>query len=161
FYDAGSNPQGPNGAFAPGVDVDLLLTRNSATNVVVGYINGVEQFRFTDTAQLATFNAANNIIHFFIDDLVIPDEVSAGVADWIKIYSGPITPGLLLGAGTTVDRGISELQSLSIGGTVGTYTLSFNGQTTAPISSTATATQVQNALEALSTISGVGGTVGV
>ncbi len=62
---------------------------------------------------------------------------------------------------TTVDRGIAELQSITVGGTPGTYTLTFNGHTTAPISHSATAAEVQAALNALPSISGVGGTVSV
>lgn len=62
---------------------------------------------------------------------------------------------------TTVDRGIAELQSLTVTGAVGTFTLTFNGQTTTPLSSSATVTEIEDALNALSTIGGVGGSVTV
>ncbi|MFM7148833.1 MAG: autotransporter-associated beta strand repeat-containing protein, partial [Gemmataceae bacterium] len=62
---------------------------------------------------------------------------------------------------TTVSRGISELQSLAITGLPGTFTLTFNGQTTTALATTATAQDVQDALNALSSISGVGGNVRV
>jgi hypothetical protein len=51
--------------------------------------------------------------------------------------------------------GTNEVQRLSYAGTVptaGTFTLSYGGQTTAPIPWNATLTQIQTALEALSTI---------
>ncbi len=84
---------GPSGAFAPNVDATLLLTRNAATKEVVGYVNGVEQFRFLDTSDLAVFaGGAANIIKFFIDDDVLPDEASGGVVDRIRIFDGPLTP---------------------------------------------------------------------
>src|SRR5262249_26127824 len=58
--------------------------------------------------------------------------------------------------------GVSEVQQVTLSGsTNGTFTLTFHGQTTAPLAATATAAQVQTALNALSTIGGVGGTVSV
>jgi len=52
------------------------------------------------------------------------------------------------------DPGVNELQTLTITGspTGGTFTLTFNGQTTSTIAYNATAAAVQAALEALSTI---------
>src|SRR5262249_34448231 len=45
FYNTAT---GPSNAITPNVNVDLLLTRDAATKEVIGYINGVEQFSFTD-----------------------------------------------------------------------------------------------------------------
>jgi autotransporter-associated beta strand protein len=63
-----------------------------------------------------------------------------------------------LGAGTT-----SETQNLTVGGSpTGTFTLTFNGQTTnPPLPATATAAQIQNALNLLSSINSGGGSVSV
>src|SRR5262249_47708124 len=62
---------------------------------------------------------------------------------------------------TTVAPGIDEVQSITVSGAAGTYTLTFNGQTTAPLSTSATALQVQAALNALSSVSGPNGNVTV
>src|SRR5262249_9098026 len=52
-------------------------------------------------------------------------------------------------------------QQVAVSGSAGTFTLSFNGQTTAALAFNATAAQVQAALNALSTIAGGGGSVTV
>lgn len=54
-----------------------------------------------------------------------------------------------------------EVQSVRVSGTAGTFTLTFNGQTTAALSFAAPAGDVEAALEALSTIGGVGAGVSV
>ncbi|MFO0801905.1 MAG: MBG domain-containing protein [Gemmataceae bacterium] len=55
------------------------------------------------------------------------------------------------------NRTRNEVQTVTVTGTAGTFTLSLNGVTTAPIPFNATATQVQNALNALT---GIGGSAG-
>ena len=50
------------------------------------------------------------------------------------------------------DPGVDEVQTIALTATGGTFTLAFEGQTTAPISYDASAEEVQAALEALSTI---------
>jgi autotransporter-associated beta strand protein len=58
--------------------------------------------------------------------------------------------------------GASEIQTVTLGGSnSGTFTLSFGGYTTSALSATATAAQVQAALNALPSIGGVGGSVTV
>jgi hypothetical protein len=93
---------GPANAFAPNTNAHVVLTRDSATNQVTAYVNGVQQFVFNDATGEAIFNAPNNILHFFIDDLVVPNEVSAGIVDFIRIYDGDLTAqevAALAGAG--------------------------------------------------------------
>jgi hypothetical protein len=97
---------GAAGAFSPNVDALLVVTRNAGTNAFVGYVNGIQQISFTDSSSLAVFSAPNNIAHFFIDDLVVPNEASAGVVDRIRIYNGALTA--------------AEVAALSTGGTGGT-----------------------------------------
>src|SRR5262249_41120420 len=65
------SPIGANGAFTPGVDVHLVITRNSATNQFVAYINGVQQFSFIDSSSVAVFDQTGNIIRFFTDDFIV------------------------------------------------------------------------------------------
>ena len=55
----------------------------------------------------------------------------------------------------------SEIQAIQLLGTSGTFTLTFNGQTTTPLLFSATALDVQNALNLLPTINSGGGSVGV
>ena len=60
-------------------------------------------------ANLATFTGPGNIIHFFIDDLVFPNEASPGVVDRIRIYDAALNPAQVLdifngGTGGTTDR---------------------------------------------------------
>jgi uncharacterized repeat protein (TIGR01451 family) len=62
--------------------------------------------------------------------------------------------------GTVASCG-SEVQTATVSGGAGTFTLTFNGQTTVPLAFNATAAQVQTALAALPSIGGVGGTVTV
>lgn len=97
---------GAAGAFAPNVDALLVITRDAGTNAFVGYVNGIQQIAFTDSSSLAVFSAPNNIAHFFIDDVVVPNEASAGVVDRIRIYNGALTA--------------TEVSALQTGGTGGT-----------------------------------------
>ncbi len=53
------------------------------------------------------------------------------------------------------------MQSFRVSGSAGTFTLTFNGATTDPLPFNATAAEVQDALNALSSIGGVGGSVAV
>jgi autotransporter-associated beta strand protein len=68
-----------------------------------------------------------------------------------------ISGNLTVGDGTV----ISEVQTVTVTGSSGTFALTFNGQTTAPLLFNATATQVQSALNGLPSIGGVGGSVSV
>ncbi len=89
FYSVAT---GSGGAFAANLDVRLILTRDSATNQVVGYIDGVQKLSFTDSSSLGTFSGANNIMQYFKDDVVTGhSEASAGVVDLIRIYDAPLT----------------------------------------------------------------------
>jgi hypothetical protein len=56
---------------------------------------------------------------------------------------------------------VSEVQTVKVTGLSGSFTLTFQGQTTASFPSNPTAAAVQTALNALSTIGGVGGSVAV
>ena len=78
--------------FAPGVDVHLVLTRDGATNTVVGYVNGQQRFSFLDTSPLATITAANNRLTFFIDDFATSQgEASGGMLNYLRLYNGALT----------------------------------------------------------------------
>lgn len=94
------------------------------------------------TAAIATWSGKKIEPYFRPDEAVIlPVKLNA---------SGNFPRGTILGELT----GTNEIQTLAITGapTGGTFTLTFGGQTTAAIAFNATAADVQNALEALSTI---------
>jgi hypothetical protein len=94
FYD---EAEGSSGAVAADTDVHLVLTRASVTDEVVGYINGVEQFTFTDSGDLGVFSAANNVIQFFQDDTATSQgEASPGSVDRIRIFDEPLTAAEVL-----------------------------------------------------------------
>ena len=72
--------------FVPDAPVLLVITRDATSGMVVTYIDGVPQISFTDNTNLAVFDAGNAIIHFFIDDLAVPNEASAGSVSEIAIF---------------------------------------------------------------------------
>lgn len=67
--------------------VQVVLTRD-ANRSVVGYVNGVQQFAFTDTAGYAMIDNRNTL-RFFRDD---GGEASAGSVARIRIYNGVLSP---------------------------------------------------------------------
>lgn len=92
---------GPAGAFQANTVARVVLTRDSATNTINGYVNGAPQFSaIADTGGLAVFNATNNIIQFFKDDIATAQrEASAGLVDRIGIYSTPLSAAEVLALG--------------------------------------------------------------
>lgn len=103
------------GAFTPNVNVRLTVTRDAATKLFVGYINGVQQIAFTDSTDLAVFDATNNIIQFFKDDFTTSQgEASAGVVDLIRIYDAPLSATQV--AGTVPEPATVTLLSLGLAG---------------------------------------------
>lgn len=89
FYNVVTSP---GGLINAGQNVDVLLTRDAATNTVTGYVNGVQALSFNDSGNLAVFSGPNNIIQFFRDDTIQNSEQSAGFVDQIQIYDGVLTP---------------------------------------------------------------------
>ncbi|RYG22385.1 PEP-CTERM sorting domain-containing protein, partial [bacterium] len=69
--------------------VDVVLTRDGATNLVKGYVNGVQALSFTDTSSLAVFSGST--MQFFKDDNAVGGEASAGTVDMIHFYEGALT----------------------------------------------------------------------
>lgn len=81
-------------------------------------------------------------------------ETAEGPGGWVvRLKNATGTAPVFLGpAGLAAD--VNEVQTVTISGapTGGTFTLTFEGQTTSPLAFNATAADVQAALEALSTI---------
>jgi hypothetical protein len=69
------------------VQIQVTLTRD-AGGEVAGYVDGVQQFSFTDTDGHFVFSEVNNVAHFFWDDDTTQNaEVTSGQVDRIRIYS--------------------------------------------------------------------------
>ena len=78
--------------FSSGVDVHVVLTRDSASNTVTGYVNGVQRFSFVDSSPLATVTAPNNQLTFFVDDFATSqNEASSGTLNFLRVYNGALT----------------------------------------------------------------------
>ena len=69
--------------------VHVVLTRDAAKRVV-GYVNGVRQFSFDDTGELAVIDV-NDTLLFFRDDSLTSGEYSSGAVARIRLYDGPIS----------------------------------------------------------------------
>lgn len=89
----------------------------------------------------------------------VPPETIDGVAGQKVLQPGTVLAKITSGpdagkVGPYQASGIAEVQTLTESGTIsgGTYTITFNGQTTAAIAYNATAATVQAALEALSNV---------
>jgi hypothetical protein len=76
--------------FIAGQPINVVLTRDAATSLVTGYVNGVSRLSFTDNQQLAIFFAVDQPVHFFIDDNIVGGEASAGSVNWIRLYNQPL-----------------------------------------------------------------------
>lgn len=90
------------------------------------------------------------------------------VIDGVLQLNKPAATNAIAGDLTVGSTGIAEVQTLTITGTAGTFGLAFNGQTTGDLAfdvpasgGTGATASVQNALMALPTIGGVGGTATV
>ena len=94
FYDGGVGASSSTAVIAAGTDYNLLFTRNGATKEVAAYINGVEQFRYIDSTDVAVFSGPGNVINFFNDNTTttFPDEQVSGVVSKILVYDGPLVP---------------------------------------------------------------------
>jgi hypothetical protein len=77
-------------------------------------------------------------------------------------YGGPTQTMPLLPGSPALDAGSnSERQDITVSGSSGTFKLTFDGKTTGALAYNATASAVQDALNALASIGGVGGSVTV
>jgi hypothetical protein len=103
---------GPSGAILAGQMTPLVITRDGATNQVIAYVNGVQQFAFQDVTHEASFNGANNIIHLLRNDIFFSEDPS-GFLDYVRIFNCALTP-----------QEVQQLYQGSTGGSGGEVTLS-------------------------------------
>ena len=85
FYNA--SPTGPN-TFAPSNYVQAVITRDASSNVVA-YLNGIQQFSFVDSGNLATLAGSPEMLRFFKDNT---GEDSAGAIARIRLYDKVMPP---------------------------------------------------------------------
>ena len=64
FFPIASGPT----VVAANQSITVDLTRNAATQLVTGSLDGVQQFSFVDGSNAAVFGSPDNTIHFFEDD---------------------------------------------------------------------------------------------
>lgn len=89
FY--GGNVAGQANTIADNKSVDVVLTRNAQTKVVTGYVNGVQQFSFTDTSNQAVFSGPNGVINLLQDDTATNREYGAGTLTHVSLFNSPLT----------------------------------------------------------------------
>jgi uncharacterized protein (TIGR03437 family) len=124
--------------------VQVVLTRD-ASKLVTVYANGVQQFSFTDSSELAVIDA-NNSLRFFQDNTTSgrTGEASAGAVARIRVYDCALTPSEVAGlerlpgqtptcttiTGLNVNRLCNPGAELGQGGTNAETVVSIPGWTT-------------------------------
>jgi concanavalin A-like lectin/glucanase superfamily protein len=74
-----------------GTWVQVVLTRSS-TNVVRGFVDGIQQWRFKDNKGRAVIDGSDQL-RFFQDPAAgVPDEDAAGAVARIRLFDGPLSP---------------------------------------------------------------------
>jgi len=85
FYPSG---YGSSVSISANTYVQVVITRDNS-GTVTGYIDGVQQFQFSDNSGLAVIDS-NNTLRFFRDDNNA-NEASAGAVARIRLYNGALT----------------------------------------------------------------------
>lgn len=79
------------GIFTPGGTVNIIVTRDDATDMFGVYAGGVNILSLLDTAGDAVFTTPGKLANFFHDDVVVANEASSGFVDKIRFYDGALT----------------------------------------------------------------------
>jgi len=87
-YYLGFDNVGPEFPVVPNQYGQLVVTRDAATQEVIVYFDGVQEFSFTDGANEALIDAAQ-MPRFLLDD---GPENSAGAISRLRVYDAPLTP---------------------------------------------------------------------
>lgn len=127
-----------------------LVGANNAyvTDALVTVGLGLE---YTDGEEITQRNGAGRICLYYR----APDTLTRGIVDSLQFCSpDPNVLQFLIGGNVITRAGTAEVQTVTITGTPtgGTWTLTYDGQTTAPLDFDATNTEVDSALEALSNL---------
>lgn len=98
FYADGVTTDGASTNITAGQEVRLTITRD-ASSLVTAYLNGVEEFSFSDTGNAATFNSVAN---FFIDDWASGGfERSSGNVKYIQVFNHALSGDDVIALGDT------------------------------------------------------------
>jgi hypothetical protein len=108
LFASSSQPGDPSAGsagrvFTNGTMADLLVTRD-ASGLFSAYVNGNRAFSVMDTDGATRFSGLDNIMYFFIDDLLTlinyPPEAGSGFVDFIQVTTpAAAVPGPIVGAG--------------------------------------------------------------
>lgn len=123
-------------------------TNGYKTNALVQVGVGLE---YRDGTEIEQIGGTGGVCLYF----KVPDSVKRGtIGDFQVCSPDPNVMAFLIGGDVITTTGTAEVQTVTITGTPtgGTFTLTFDGQTTAGIAYNAAAAAVQTALEALSNL---------
>ncbi|GAA4409906.1 hypothetical protein GCM10023089_23550 [Quisquiliibacterium transsilvanicum] len=80
-----------SGIFSPGGMVNIIVTRDDATDAFNVYAGGLNILTLNDAPGDAVFSTAGKMVNFFRDDTVVSNEASSGFVDKIRFYDGALT----------------------------------------------------------------------
>lgn len=151
FIDAGATATLVGSTVSANASITLVTTNS----LIDGNINGFGAPDISGSLISADSNIFGNDVLVTVSGIAtgnqfIVEELISSLGAW----GGPQSTHALLPGSPAINAGTtpSEIQQLTVSGTAGTFTLTFNGQTTAPLAFDASAGAVQAALEGLSSI---------
>jgi autotransporter-associated beta strand protein len=163
-YTANQTGLAPSGG-GTAIDPNLTIGVDSGTSLVIGArasLPGGTVGTITDGG------LGRNLVKELTGTLILASADTYGGTTTVNQGALQVQNALALsGSSTEVKDGgqlqlqSAPVQSITVTGTAGTFTLTFNGQTTASLAFNATPDQVQTALNGLTSIGGMGGSVAV
>ncbi len=95
--------------FLAGRQIDVVITRDSSSNLFTTYLNGAAQFSFTDSSNLAvagSLSPSSVPFSFFHDDFATAgSESSAGVVNEIRVWNGALSASAVSSAFAPLSTG--------------------------------------------------------
>ncbi|KPF44586.1 hypothetical protein IP87_20830 [beta proteobacterium AAP121] len=117
------------GIFSPGGMVNIIITRDGATDAFNIYADGVNILSRVDSGDDAVFSTSGQLARFFVDDTQVPNEASAGFVDQIRFFDGALTSNeaACLQTGTPEACGVAPGGSVPVPGTLALAGLALAG----------------------------------
>lgn len=117
------------GIFSPGGMVNIIITRDDVTNAFNIYANGENILSRIDANDDAVFSTSGQLARFFVDDLRVPNEASAGFVDKIRFFDGVLTAteARCLQTGSPEACGVAPGGSVPVPGTLALAGLALAG----------------------------------